>query len=285
MHASESAAKRGAQLPLGDSPSRDYSRKLELAAAFAAPELRLAIDSLRLRRGACVIDAGCGTGAVLKALAQAVGPEGCVVAFDLAHAHAAIAARAARENVIALQADVLQAPVRSRSADAIWCANTINHLPSPLAGIESLCMLVRPGGTIAIAQSSFLPEMFFAWDAELERRVMDAIRRYYRERYEIETPHLAGLRALVGWMRSAGVQSVTARTFAIERISPLAPEDEAYLYEAIFRDTWRGRIEPYLAPADVAQLADLCDPASRGYALRRPDFHFLQTFTLVSGCV
>ena len=48
--ASTAAASDGAGL-LGDTPSRDYSRKLQLFNAFAEPELRQLIESLNLRPG------------------------------------------------------------------------------------------------------------------------------------------------------------------------------------------------------------------------------------------
>ena len=71
----------------------------------------------------------------------------------------------------------------------------------------------------------------------------------------------------------------------IERTSPLQPADEAYLLEAIFRDTWGERLRPYLPAADYAALIGYCDPKDPRFALRRPDFHLLQSFTLATGNV
>ena len=51
---------------LGDTTARDYSRKLGLFNACAAPELRHAIASLALTPGMRVLDAGCGTGEALQ---------------------------------------------------------------------------------------------------------------------------------------------------------------------------------------------------------------------------
>jgi hypothetical protein len=44
-------------------------------------------------------------------------------------------------------------------------------------------------------------------------------------------------------------------------------------------------LQPYLLKEDYEQLTRLCDPAHPDFALRRPDFHFLQSFTLVAGVV
>jgi hypothetical protein len=91
------------------------------------------------------------------------------------------------------------------------------------------------------------------------------------------------VRATVGLLRRSSLHDVTVRTLPIERITPLRPADEAYLLEAILRGTWGERLRPYLAVEDYAQLTQLCDPQDREYALRRTDFHFLQTFTLAVG--
>ena len=93
------------------------------------------------------------------------------------------------------------------------------------------------------------------------------------------------LRALVGSIRAAGLQFVSARTFMIERIAPLNAVDETYLHEAVFRDTWGARLQDYLSPDDYQELLRLTDPQHPAYALRRPDFHYLQSFTLAVGAV
>ncbi|MGN6281048.1 hypothetical protein, partial [Frateuria sp.] len=105
----------------------------------------------------------------------------------------------------------------------------------------------------------------------------------YRDRYQVSERGLADVRALVGRLRQAGLSCVTARTFMIERVAPVARADQDYLLEAIFRGTWGERLRPYLDADDHAELARLCNPEDAGFALRRPDFHFLQSFTLAVG--
>jgi hypothetical protein len=88
---------------------------------------------------------------------------------------------------------------------------------------------------------------------------------------------------MVGVLRKANMSDVTARTFVIERVAPLSASDQAYLLEAIFQDTWGERLRPYLSDDDYIEVSRLCDPRSPGFALHRPDFHFLQTLTVVVG--
>jgi SAM-dependent methyltransferase len=279
-HAGPSASTVGL---LGDTSGRDYSVKLHLFNSFAESELRQAIAGLGLRPGMRVLDAGCGTGEALAWLLSEVEPNGTVVGVDLSAAHVATARRARSPTIRVMQADLLEMPLAAGSFDVIWCANVINHLHDPRLGVQRLATLLVPDGRLALGQSSFLPDMYFAWDSRLERLTNEAVRAYYRDRYRLSERDLAGARSLVGLLRRAGLQRIRARTYLIERTAPLDAAAENYLLEGIFRGTWQERLRPYLSTEDYAELSRLCDPKDPQFALRRPDFHFLQSFSVVVG--
>ncbi|HVN43755.1 MAG TPA: methyltransferase domain-containing protein [Steroidobacteraceae bacterium] len=268
---------------LGDTSARDYSRKLRLFNHFAEPELRAALSTLSLAAGMRVLDAGCGSGEALAWLAAAVAPDGMVVGLDLATAHLRAALEVLPRGSHLLQADLLRSSLVAESFDLVWSVNTIHHVHDPGAGARALSALLRPGGRLALGQSSLLPDMYFAWDARLERLVNEAVRAYHRDRYRLSEHDLSAVRGLVGVLRAAELSDISVRTFLIERRAPLDPPTHAWLLEAVFRATWGERLRPYLAAADFQELMELCDPRHPGFALSRPDFHFLQTFTLVAG--
>jgi SAM-dependent methyltransferase len=230
-----------------------------------------------------ILDAGCGTGETLTLLHRAMDQKGLVVGVDLAAAHTRAARAIAPKEALVIQADLQCLPFPPREFDLIWSVNTINHLRETRTTLQGLLALLRPAGRVVVGQSSLLPEMYFAWDSRLERVTMEAVRHYYRDRYSLSEQELAGTRALLGWTRNSGLKDVSVQTTVIERMQPLDAASEAYILEAIFRGTWGERLRPFLAPNDYDELAVLCDPAQPGFALRRNDFHFLQTLTMVSG--
>jgi SAM-dependent methyltransferase len=268
---------------LGDTPLRDYSRKLSSFNSFAEPELRGLIANVGLDPGMRILDAGCGTGEALPWLLDEVKPSGSVVGIDLAAAHVDAARVHASANIEVIQGDLLTAQLAPASVDFVWCVNTINHFRDPIQGVIKLTTLLRPRGRIALGQSSLLPDMYFAWDSRLEGVANEAVRQYYRDRYSLDERDLTSVRAIVGLLRAANLRNVAARTILIERVSPLNAATEHYLLDTIFRGTWGERLRPYLSDDDYAELGRLCDPRHPQFALRRPDFHFLQSFTLATG--
>ncbi len=264
---------------LGDTPRRDYAEKLKLFNTFARPELREAIDALSVPPASRVLDAGCGTGDALGWWRASLPDGAVVVGMDLSAVHATIA-RGVAAGTPVVQGDLLAPPFADGVFDRVWTINALHHLRDPVAGVRALAKLLRPGGRIAVGQSSLVPDMYFAWDARLEARVNEAVRAYYRDRYGCSESEFTAVRSLVGWLQRAGLRDVGVRTRMIERTHPLAEADERYLLECIFRGTWGERLRNYLRPVDFAELARLCDPGDERYALRRPDFHFLQSLTI-----
>ena len=265
---------------MGDSAAADYAAKLTLFERFAEPELTRLIGELPLAGASRVLDAGCGAGSALAAFGRRLGPGSLVVGLDLATAHL----QAARTKAAALvQGDFSRLPFRGGTFDLVWMLNALNHAADPAAALRGIVAATAPGGRIVIAQSSFLPDMMFAWDLHFERRVYDACLRAYRDLYGLLERDTGAIRRLAGLAREAGLDGVTAHTIAIERLAPLAPADQRYLQEAVFDGYWGAKLRPYLSSGDWRRLTVLTDPDSAEYALRRPDFHHLQTLTAVVG--
>jgi SAM-dependent methyltransferase len=274
--------------PLCDAPQRSYAGKLERFARFIAPELRGLFSELAIPPAARVLDLGCGVGTATRWLAELLDRDSRVVGVDLSLPHLQ-AARGARDpaararDVSLLQADAAQLCFRDRSFDLVWSCNTINHLSDPVAALADLRAALRPEGRVVLAQSGFLPEMYFAWDAPLDEAVRRACHDYYRDRYDLEVEDTAAIRGLVRLLQRAGLRVGRVRPLVIERVQPLSAVDCAYFEEAIFRGTWGERLRPFLTREQWQALCNYTDPASPGYCLDREDFHHIQTLTVCVG--
>jgi SAM-dependent methyltransferase len=119
------------------------------------PAYRAAVAEAGIRRGGVAVDVGCGTGRALPPLREAVGPEGSVIAVDLTPEMLA----AARPKSIAAKAALILADARSlpfadESADAIFAAGLVHHLPDSGAGLRELARVTRPGGLLVLFHPS-----------------------------------------------------------------------------------------------------------------------------------
>jgi SAM-dependent methyltransferase len=119
------------------------------------PAYRAAVAEAGIRPGGTVIDVGCGTGRALPPLRAAVGQDGTVVAVDLTPEMllaAGLAATAA--GAVRVIADARVLPFAGQSADAIFAAGLVNHLPDTAAGLCELARVTRPGGVLVLFHPS-----------------------------------------------------------------------------------------------------------------------------------
>src|SRR5271165_264226 len=114
-----------------------------------------AVAQAGIRRGGVVIDVGCGTGRALPPLRQAVGPSGTVVAVDVTPEMLSQAGPTSLEaSATRVLADARSLPFADASADAIFAAGLVNHLPDAEAGFGELARIVRPGGLLVLFHPS-----------------------------------------------------------------------------------------------------------------------------------
>lgn len=119
-----------------------------------------AVDSLALEAGDAVVEFGCGTGANIPFLRDAVGPTGTVVGVDFTPGMVARAARrAARwDNVHVVRGDATRPPVVGAGAedappgapDVVFASFLSGMLDDPASAVELWAALVGPGGRIGL---------------------------------------------------------------------------------------------------------------------------------------
>jgi demethylmenaquinone methyltransferase/2-methoxy-6-polyprenyl-1,4-benzoquinol methylase len=108
---------------------------------------RRAVRELRLPGRSLVLDLACGTGDLCKEL-QRRGYR--AVGFDFSHGMLT----AATADTPLVEADVLRLPVREAEADGITCGFALRNVVSLSDLFSELARVVRPGGRIALLETS-----------------------------------------------------------------------------------------------------------------------------------
>jgi SAM-dependent methyltransferase len=119
------------------------------------PAYCAAVAEAGIRRGGVAVDVGCGTGRALPPLRMAVGPSGAVIALDITQEMLSVARPAATlAGASLVLGDARALPFPDASADALFAAGLVNHLPDTGAGLRELARVTRPGGLLVLFHPS-----------------------------------------------------------------------------------------------------------------------------------
>jgi len=115
---------------------------------------RRTVQRMTVRRDARVLDVCCGTGASALPAAHVTGPEGTVIAVDLAEGLLQLGRAKANtsglRNIEFRRADMTALKFPDRHFDAVICVFGIFFVPDMEAQLAELWRMVRPGGQLAI---------------------------------------------------------------------------------------------------------------------------------------
>jgi SAM-dependent methyltransferase len=116
------------------------------------PRLKRVIAEAELRAGDHVLDVGTGTGVLVPMIAEAVGAEGRVLAFDVSPRMVLEARqRIPGKGVLLVQADVHDLPVRLGSFDRVLCNAALPHFGDRRAALQEMIGSLRAAGLIVIS--------------------------------------------------------------------------------------------------------------------------------------
>ncbi len=258
---------------------------LDLHYQVAQPEYLTLLRAARLHAGWRILDAGCGSGSFLPAIAEQLGPDGHISAIDLASEHITaiqkrITAQPLACPVEARTGSLLDLPYPSGSFDAIWSANVTQYLTDDeLRAALAECMRVlKPNGLLAIKDADGTLMQFLPIPPTLLWRFLNLV----AQNGHVQTLGILRTLRLAEYLSEAGFTQVARTTICIERSSPLHPAEAQYL-EMVIATFAAAASALELSEADYTAWRTYGDPDSPGYILRQPDIFMRDGNVLVVG--
>jgi ubiquinone/menaquinone biosynthesis C-methylase UbiE len=125
------------------------------------------VDELAPAAGERALDIGCGRGAALQPLAEAVGPTGTVLGIDLSPRMVAATAVDVRDlaHVQVRVADASAPGLPASSYDVVASSLVLFFLPDPAAAVRAWQDLLAPGGRLGVSTFGAQDERWKAIDA------------------------------------------------------------------------------------------------------------------------
>ena len=249
-------------------------RESERLLAQAASVVRLLHGDTRFPPGSRVLEVGCGTGAQTVSLGRN-SPGAKIVAFD--HSTASLAraiervAAAGLSNVEFLHADLFALPFEAESFDHVFVCFVLEHLTNPIAALQLVKQLLKPGGSVTVFEGDH-GSAYFHPDSAIAQRAIAC---------QVELQRRAGGNACIGrqlypLLVQAGYDapSVTPRVVYVDATTP-------DLVDSFTRKTFTWMVAAMREEALAARIIDAAtfDAGIRDlYRAAEPDGVFCYTF-------
>jgi len=263
--------------------SKEYLRSLIESSSFQNDVLGSVIEALDLPVGSRGLDVGCGFGAQVMQLAEAVGLDGHVTGLDISSEFLKYGTRIARERGMGnrtslVEGDMNHLPFNDDSFDWAWSASCVGYFPGdPMPALREMARVVRSGGTIAIIVWS--SETLLPGYPLLEARLRETTAGLapFKKGMDPEHHHMR----LMGKLRKAGMEDVSGRSFVRDVQHPMTDKLRKAI-TGLIEMRWPGA-ESELSKEDRGKYLRLCDPESPDFILDLPDYYGLFTYTLFHG--
>lgn len=185
------------------------------------------------RVGECVLDVACGTGALTRVVAKAVGPHGRVVGLDLSPESLAVARTIKLDPSSAAliewrEGDVSAIPFEDETFDVVFCNFGLMFFPDRVAALKEMRRVLKKDGRLALAVWGSIAKCpgQMAMKESWERHFTDDA-GLFAAQHSLSDP-----KTVLSLVKDAGFQDVSVQT-AMGAVRLPSPEHLARSYGAM----------------------------------------------------
>ena len=198
---------------INDSEAKEHAERLELRAQ-AEDEVSARNEYIRLlgvSPGEQVLEIGCGSGAVTRALAERIAPDGKVIGLDACAPLLPIARRLADEAGLGTliefrYGDCRDLPFLDASFDVTLAVTTLSHVPNAERALHEMVRVTRPGGRLGIFDMDGDSFLISHPDRARTRKIVAAFADYGQVNSWL-------MRSIKGVLEDLGMENVQVRGF------------------------------------------------------------------------
>ncbi|MEW6542726.1 MAG: methyltransferase domain-containing protein [Nitrospirota bacterium] len=164
--------------------------RLRLLNRAYGPESEALLRRAGLAAGLRVMEVGCGSGNMIRWLAEQAGPSGLLVGLDISVEQIEQARRQVEAsgltNVSFLAADVAAPALAEAGFDLVYCRLVLIHLTKPAEALRAMAALLKPGGRLVCEEIDSSrwrcepPSRLVARSAELKLALSDRRGQHWR---------------------------------------------------------------------------------------------------------
>ncbi len=248
------------------------------------------LNEANLLPGDRILDLGCGAGTHFDWIASLIGPEGRITGYDpdagnLARARARIATAGYRDQVELIEGHLTERlPFEDGQFDIVWCAGSLQYVPTPVDTIREMMRVVRPGGRVAVQDVEMASMLLGPMPDELLIALKSSLPRGSTsgDEHHDYVDWLVGHK-LRSFFVEAGLREIRGVLRTRVYTPPFTGDERGFLEVAVpYLCTGSPGVED-LTYRQVVQLRRLVDPDSPEYLLDRPDFIFVEGRALAAG--
>jgi len=248
------------------------------------------LNEANLLPGDRILDLGCGSGTHFDWIAALVGPEGHVTGLDsdpgnLAQARERIAGKQYGEQVTLVEGRLTdRLPFDDGAFDIVWCAGSLQYVPTPVDTINEMMRVVRPGGRVAVQDVEMTSMVLGPMPDDLLMALKSSLPRGYTsgDEHHDYVDWLIGHK-LRSYFVAAGLREIRGVLRTRVYTPPFTEDERGFLEVAVpYLCTDSPGIQE-LSYRQVLELQHLVDSESSDFILDQPDFIFVEGRALAVG--